>query len=106
MEPIAMWSTCEVAGRPTKSRFGASRGELVDAITVEGLGKVYPGGVQALDGVSFGVGPGEAFGLLGPNGAGKTTTMRILLGLLVPTTGGAVVLGHPVASEAEVIRRK
>jgi ABC-2 type transport system ATP-binding protein len=50
---------------------------------------------RGLDGISFSVKRGEAFGLLGPNGAGKTTTQKLLLGLLKPTSGTVSVLGYP-----------
>src|SRR5213594_4315555 len=50
-------------------------------------------GVTAVDSVSFAVDPGEVVGFLGPNGAGKTTTMRMLLGILRPTSGEAAVDG-------------
>ena len=60
----------------------------------------------AVDDVSFVVRRGEIFGLLGPNGAGKTTTIRILLGLLIPTSGKASVLGYDVVKEAEAIRKR
>lgn len=59
----------------------------------------------ALDDVSFSVRRGEIFGLLGPNGAGKTTTIRILLGLLGPTSGHATVLGYDVVRQVEEIRK-
>ncbi len=65
------------------------------AIRTEGLGKRY-GELTALDGLSLDVGEGEAFGFLGPNGAGKTTTIRLLLGLIRPSAGQAVVLGQRV----------
>ncbi|HZD23321.1 MAG TPA: ABC transporter ATP-binding protein [Acidimicrobiia bacterium] len=55
------------------------------------------GAVVAVDEVSFQVGPGEVVGLLGANGAGKTTTMKMLLGLLPPTSGSALIGGRPVA---------
>lgn len=48
----------------------------------------------ALDGVSLTIGPGEVFGYLGPNGAGKTTTIRLLMGMLRPTSGRAEILGR------------
>ncbi len=54
------------------------------------------GDVQALDGVTFGVAPGEVFGFLGANGAGKTTTMRIILGFLRPDTGSVAWSDRPV----------
>lgn len=52
------------------------------------------GAVRALRGVSFAVAPGEIFGYLGPNGAGKTTTLRILLGLVRPTSGSVLLFGR------------
>jgi sodium transport system ATP-binding protein len=66
-----------------------------------------PGGeVRAVEDVSFAVAPGEVYGLLGPNGAGKTTTLRIILGLLPPTTGQATVAGcTPIEQPDEVKRR-
>jgi ABC-2 type transport system ATP-binding protein len=67
------------------------------AIAVTGLVKRY-GRITALDGLSLQVEAGEVFGFLGPNGAGKTTTIRLLLGLLAPTSGSAEVLGRPVAA--------
>jgi ABC-2 type transport system ATP-binding protein len=51
---------------------------------------------RVLDGISFGVREGEIFGFVGPNGAGKTTTLKILMGLIRPTSGRAEILGHDV----------
>ena len=59
-------------------------------------------GKTVLNGISFEVKEGEIFGYLGPNGAGKTTTMRIILGLLKPTTGEALVRGRNVGSDEEL----
>ena len=62
--------------------------------------------VRAVDAISFEVGQGEIVGFLGPNGAGKTTTLKMLSGLLYPTTGDAHVLGHvPSKREREFLRR-
>ncbi len=62
------------------------------------------GPVQAVDHISLTVERGEVFGFLGPNGAGKTTTIRLLLGLLTPTTGKAEVLGFDTRTQAAAIR--
>lgn len=52
------------------------------------------GKTTALDGMSLTIGAGEVFGYLGPNGAGKTTTIRLLMGMLRPTSGRAEILGR------------
>ena len=54
-------------------------------LQIEGLTKVYPGGLKALDGVDLSIMPGEIFALLGPNGAGKTTLIGAVCGLVRPT---------------------
>jgi ABC-2 type transport system ATP-binding protein len=64
------------------------------------------GSFAAMDGVSFTVERGSIFGFLGPNGAGKTTTIRILLGLLKPTSGRATVLGFDIAKQAARVRKR
>jgi ABC-2 type transport system ATP-binding protein len=58
-----------------------------------------------LDDLTFSVDKGEVFGFLGPNGAGKTTTMRVLLGLLLPTSGTATVLGTDLSKDDEARKR-
>lgn len=70
---------------------------MTDAIRLESLAKSY-GDAIALNGVDLAVPEGSIFGFLGPNGAGKTTTLRILNGLARPTSGRALVLGHPAGS--------
>ena len=72
-------------------------------IVIENLVKRF-GEFTAVDEVSFVVHPGEIFGFLGPNGSGKTTTIRMMLGLLTPTSGNVEVLGVPVLEQPEAIR--
>ncbi len=62
--------------------------------------------VRAVDGLTLETERGKVFGFLGPNGAGKTTTIRLLLGLVAPTSGSAKVLGYDVATEADQIRKR
>ena len=70
-------------------RFAVSRGEVV-----------------AVDDLSFHVDPGEVYGLLGPNGAGKTTTLRMLLGLLKPTSGRALIQGYSSVEAPDEVKRR
>lgn len=69
-------------------------GEL--SVEVHSLVKRFGRDVVAVDGLSLAIQAGEVYGLLGPNGAGKTTTLRMLLGLVRPTSGLIRVLGAPV----------
>ena len=69
------------------------------AIQVTGLRKTYPGGIEAVRGISFVVEPGEVFGLLGPNGAGKSTTVGMLTTTILPTAGSARLAGYDVARQ-------
>lgn len=62
--------------------------------------------VLAVDKVSFRVSAGEVYGLLGANGAGKTTTLRMILGLLVPTSGYAEVAGHRSTQDADAVKAR
>jgi len=78
---------------------------MADAIVIKNLTKQYPVPlkrevVNAVDNLNLTVGEGEIFGFLGANGAGKTTTIKILLGLIYPTTGDASVLGAPAGDIA------
>ena len=70
-------------------RFAVSRGEVV-----------------AVDDLSFHVEAGEVYGLLGPNGAGKTTTLRMLLGLLTPTSGRALIQGYSSVDASDEVKRR
>jgi len=74
------------------------------AIRLDNLTKVY-GARKAVDGLSFGVRSGAICGFVGPNGAGKTTTIRMLLGLITPTSGTATVLGHSISKPASYLSR-
>jgi ABC-2 type transport system ATP-binding protein len=60
----------------------------------------------AVQGLDLTIARGEVFGLLGPNGSGKTTTIRMLCGLVVPTSGTAEVAGFDITTEAESVRRR
>src|SRR6185295_11568311 len=80
-------------GDPLEERHMLELGDLV---------KVYPGPVAALQGVTLSI-PQGMFGLLGPNGAGKTTLMRIVAGLLEPTSGRVVLDGDDVTEKPERI---
>jgi ABC-2 type transport system ATP-binding protein len=73
------------------------------AIETEGLRKVF-GDHIAVEGLTLRVPQGEVFGFLGPNGAGKTTSIKMLLGLVAPTSGSASLLGAPVGDRATLAR--
>jgi ABC-2 type transport system ATP-binding protein len=75
------------------------------SLSVQNLVKQFDHFVAVND-VSFSVQRGEIFGLLGPNGAGKTTTIRMLLGLLTPTSGKGTVLGFDIVRQAEEVRQR
>jgi ABC-2 type transport system ATP-binding protein len=76
----------------------------VPAVEVAGLRKTYPGGVEAVKGISFAVAQGEVFGLLGPNGAGKSTTIGMLTTTVAPTAGTARLAGYDVAAQPLLAR--
>ncbi|MEV8311081.1 ABC transporter ATP-binding protein [Streptomyces flavidovirens] len=72
-------------------------------IATRGLTKRFRGGQLAVDGLGLRVPAGSAFGFLGPNGSGKTTTIRMLLGLIEPTSGTATLLGRPMPGAARSV---
>ena len=73
------------------------------AIRVEGLSRRF-GGILAVDALSFEVAEGQLFGLVGPDGAGKTTTLRMLAGVMPPSSGDAVIAGVSVADDPEGVK--
>ena len=83
----------------------AGRAGAGPAIVVRDLTRRF-GEITAIDHLSFDVAHGETFGFLGPNGSGKTTTIRMICGILVPSSGRAEVLGHPTSVHPEGIRRQ
>ncbi|KOX33525.1 MULTISPECIES: ABC transporter ATP-binding protein [Streptomyces] len=72
-------------------------------IATRGLTKRYRGGQLAVDGLDLTVPAGSVFGFLGPNGSGKTTTIRMLMGLIEPTSGSARVLGLPMPRASRTV---
>lgn len=76
-----------------------------NAVETQDLSRHF-GSFKAVEQVSFYIPRGEIFGLLGPNGAGKTTTIRMLCGLLLPSSGRASVVGFDVARQPEEIKRR
>jgi ABC-2 type transport system ATP-binding protein len=78
--------------------------KMTNAIEAKDLTKVYPGGLRAVDKVSFNIEEGEIFGFLGPNGAGKTTTIMMLITLTDPTDGSAKICGHDIRTERDAVR--
>ena len=78
---------------------------MTRAVEIRNLAKHF-GPFHAVDGITFDVEQGEIFGFLGANGAGKSTTIRMLCGLLTPTSGTARVLGVDVAKDPEEVKRR
>src|SRR3954454_5661039 len=88
---------------PDGSDEGASEGVGDSVIHTHALTKRYRGGQLAVDGLDLTVPAGSVFGFLGPNGSGKTTTIRMLMGLIEPTSGSARVLGHPMPRASRTV---
>jgi len=75
------------------------------AVSVTGLYKIF-GSFHAVDGISFNVKRGSIFGFLGPNGAGKSTTIKMLCGLLTPTSGSGSIGGLDIMKDSEAIKQR
>ncbi|MFJ3020950.1 ABC transporter ATP-binding protein [Streptomyces tendae] len=93
------------ATEPKRPGREPDRGEPADdaVIATRGLTKRYRGGQLAVDGLDLTVPAGSVFGFLGPNGSGKTTTIRMLMGLIEPTSGSARVLGQPMPRASRTV---
>jgi ABC-2 type transport system ATP-binding protein len=76
-----------------------------NGIEVRGLVKQFKKGPKAVDGIDLDVAPGEIYGFLGPNGAGKSTTVNMLVTLLPPTAGRALVAGWDIATQGPQVRK-
>ncbi len=79
--------------------------QLTSIVEVSNLTHIYKGGHKALDNLSFSVEKGEIIGLLGPNGAGKSTAVKLITGILKPTSGSVKVSGHEVSDNLDAIRK-
>ena len=79
---------------------------VAPALSIRGIGKTYPSGFVALDGVSLDIAPGEIFALLGPNGAGKTTLISIICGLARASAGQVLADGYDVVKQPLEARRR
>ncbi|MBK5967721.1 MULTISPECIES: ABC transporter ATP-binding protein [Thiorhodovibrio] len=90
----------------SRSATGAASAPDSDvAVEAHGLTRRF-GDLLAVDALDLQVAPRSIYGFLGPNGCGKTTTVRMLTGLLTPTSGEVTVLGHRLPGEAEILKRK
>jgi len=78
--------------------------QIGSVVKVEGLTRRF-GDFVAVDGINLNIGKGEIFGFLGPNGAGKSTTIKMLCGLLLPSSGKGSVGGHDIMTESEEIKK-
>jgi ABC-2 type transport system ATP-binding protein len=83
-----------------------SESATIPAIAIEGLGKRYASGLEALRDIDLEIRKGEIFALLGPNGAGKTTLISIVCGIVTPTTGSVLADGLDIARDYRAVRSK
>ena len=78
---------------------------MTAAIEIKDMTRKF-GDFIAVNQVSLSLAPGGVYGFLGPNGSGKSTTIRMLAGLLAPTSGEGHILGHDIRTESEKIKRE
>ncbi len=78
---------------------------MIPAIETKDLSRSF-GDIKAVDHLSLSVNEGEMFGLVGPDGAGKTTAIRMLCGILAPTSGSATVLGKDIIKQPDLIKKE
>jgi ABC-2 type transport system ATP-binding protein len=78
---------------------------MTPAIAAHSLTRAFNGGFTAVDHIDLAVQPGQFFGFLGPNGAGKSTTIKMLTGLLAPTTGSIRILGEDLLADPVAVKR-
>ncbi len=90
--------------KETETRKLEFTGEVEPVILAKNLTKTF-GHFTAVDSISFEVAKGEIFGFLGANGAGKTTAMRMLCGLLKPTSGKGMVAGYDIQKQSEQVKK-
>ena len=95
----------EGAESPLSAKNAAGDSDDGVAVRIDGLTRKF-GDFTAVDNLDLTVSTGEIFGFLGPNGAGKSTTIRMLCGLLSPSSGGGRVAGFDLATQAEAIKQK
>src|SRR5438046_6596071 len=104
MSPSLLMPIIEAHGLTKTYRVFQKKEGLLGAL--RGLYKREYKEVRAVDGISFSIEPGEMVAFLGPNGAGKTTTLKMLSGLIYPTSGTAQVLGFVPWDRADAFRRR
>jgi len=76
-----------------------------ELIELTGVTKIYRSGVKAVDNLSLTVQSGELFGFIGPNGAGKSTTIKMMVGLLEPTSGSIKIDGYDIRTQPLEVKK-
>nr|WP_255426502.1 ATP-binding cassette domain-containing protein [Pseudonocardia sp. C8] len=102
---LLLWAVARARARRAEAADDTAPGTDAPPLEVTGLAKTYRNGFRAVSDVTFTVPRGAVLGLLGPNGAGKTTVLRMLMGLITPTSGEMRAFGRPVRPGAAVLSR-